>query len=133
MQINHSPFYEWLEHAAIRDLVHRAQRLTPGERLVLVKGLIPGLVEEMGLEQTVAFLDELVTKARRFEEAQTHPGQGRKTRHVPGESLGGPTPDGHVHADEPRNPDRAGGRDAEREWEGRLWDAASDGPPSECE
>ena len=133
MHIEHSPFYEWLEHEAIRDVVHRAQRLTPGERLVLIKGLIPGLVDETGLAQTMAFLDELVTKARRFDEAQTYPGQGRRTRHIPGESLGGPTPRGHVHAEEHRNPDRPGGHDAERAWEARLWTATRDRGASDSE
>lgn len=122
MRIHRSPFYEWLEHDVIRDLVHRAQALTPGERLVLMKGLVPGLVSEMGLDSAVSFLDELAAKARRFEEAQSHPGEGRRLRHVPGETLGGPTPSGHRHLAEPRNPDRPGGRDAEREWEHRLWD-----------
>jgi len=26
----HSPFYEWLDNAAIRELVHRVQELTAG-------------------------------------------------------------------------------------------------------
>lgn len=118
---NSSPFYEWLHHDAIRELVHRALALTPGERLVLLKGLVPGLVESLGASEFGAFLEELGTKARRYEEARTHPGEGREMRRTPGEPVGGPTPSGHRHGGEPRNPDRPGGRAAERALEAELW------------
>lgn len=121
MSANQSPFYAWLDHAAVRDLVERAGALTPGERLVLVKGLVPGLVEAMGLPAFEEFLDELRTKSRRFEEARTHPGEGHAWRRTPGERVGGPTPEGHVHLDEFRDPYRPGGRAAERELEAEQW------------
>lgn len=116
-----SPFYEWLDHDAIRALVHRALDLTPGERFVLVKGLIPGLVDAVGVGEVETFLDEVRTKARRYQEARTHPGEGLESREVPGERLGGPTPEGHAHIDGFRDPDRPGGPAAERAQEREAW------------
>ena len=40
----HSPFYAWIDYAAIRELVRGALDLSAGERLVLIKGLVPSLV-----------------------------------------------------------------------------------------
>jgi hypothetical protein len=92
-----SPFYEWLDNAAIQELVHRIYQLSAGERLVLIKGLVPGLVNAMGVAEFDAFLSEISTKARRFQEAVDHPGEGRAVRMTPGEELGGPVPAGHDH------------------------------------
>lgn len=132
MHPDSSPFYEWLEHDAVRELVHGALELTPSERLVLIKGLIPCLVAETGVDEMMDFLGEVVTKVLRFEEARNHPGDGRRIRNVPGEALRRPAPAGRVHLDESRDPDRSGGRDAESEREGRLRyavdDPASSGP-----
>ncbi len=116
-----SPFYEWLDNAAIRELVHRCLELSPGERLVLIKGLVPGLVEAMGFADFNGFLEEIATKARRFEEAVEHPGEGRAFRMTPGEEFGGPTPGGHHHIALARDPDQRGAREAERTVEGELW------------
>lgn len=116
-----SPFYEWLDHTAIRELAHRSLALSAGERLVLIKGLVPGLVDSMGLEEFAAFLAELGIKARRYQEAIDHPGEGRARRVTPGEELGGPMPAGHDHLPRARNPDRRGAREAERAIEGELW------------
>ncbi len=116
-----SPFYQWLDHERIRSVLHDVGELRPGERLVLLKGLVPGLVEALGIEESESFLSELVTKARRYEEARTHPGEGRLHRETPGELLGGPTPDGQRHVSETRDPDRPGGREAERVWEAGVW------------
>lgn len=126
MHSDSSPFYEWLEHDAIRELVHGALELTPGERQVLIKGLIPCLVAETGVDEMMDFLGEVVTKVLLFEEARARPGEGRRMRNVPGEALAGPTPAKHVRLDESQNPDRPGARGAEREWEWRLWDAVAD-------
>lgn len=117
----HSPFYEWLDHATIRELVHRSLELSAGERLVLVKGLVPGLVEAMGLAEFEAFLVEVALKARRFQEAVDHPGEGRAFRATPGEELGGPRPAGHDHLPIAREPDHGGAREAERVIESELW------------
>lgn len=51
-----SPFYAWLDYAAIRELVHGALGLSAGERLVLIKGLVPGLVDDSG---EAAFWNEI--------------------------------------------------------------------------
>jgi hypothetical protein len=116
-----SAFYEWLDSATIRALVDRSRELSAGERLILIKGLVPGLVEEIGLEQFRAFLAEIETKAQRFQEAVDHPGQGRACRATAGEELGGPTPAGHEHLPIAREPDRRGAREAERVIETELW------------
>jgi hypothetical protein len=116
-----SPFYEWLDNAAIRELVHRIQELSAGEQLVLIKGLIPGLVSAMGLGEFDAFLSEITIKARRFQEAVDHPGEGREFRVTPGEEIGGPTPSGHLHLPTARDPNQRGAREAERVIERELW------------
>src|SRR5690349_12563489 len=117
-----SPFYEWMDNAAIRELVHAIRELSAGEQLVLIKGLIPGLVSAMGLAEFDAFLSEISTKARRFQEAVDHPGEGRELRATPGEELGGPTPAGHLHLPTARDPSHRGAREAERVTERELWD-----------
>lgn len=121
MDLTTSPFYQWLDHARIRAVLHEVGALRPGERLVLLKGLVPDLVDALGAEETESFLTELATKARRYEEARRHPGEGRLRRETPGEQIGGPTPDGHKHVAETRNPDRPCARGTERVWEAALW------------
>ena len=120
----HSPFYMWLDNSEIRSIVRQAQALSAGQRTVLIKGLIPSLVDEMGEAAVEAFLDELLVKTRRFAEAVDHPGRGGATRRVPGEPLGGPVPEGEVHLSGTRNPRRPGGRALERQWEAALWEEA---------
>lgn len=127
----HSPFYEWLDNATIRQVVHNILELSLGERLVLIKGLVPELVTSMGVAEFDAFLAELQIKAHRFQEAIDHPGEGRALRTTPGEQLGGPTPTGHEHLPITRDPDRPGGRAAERAIESELW--AGDASMSDCE
>ncbi|HSC30805.1 MAG TPA: hypothetical protein VLD17_03710 [Gemmatimonadaceae bacterium] len=123
-QWRESPFYAWLDRAEIRHLLRRAQALTPGERLILMKGLIPKLVRDIGDANVRAFLDELTTNAERFAEAMAHPGEGGATRQTPSERLGGPVPGqrAHWHLPGTRNPRRPGGRALEREWEAAAWD-----------
>ena len=119
-----SPFYAWLDRPTIRHLVRGAQCLSPGERLVLIKGLIPGLVADIGNASVHAFLDELNTKADRYAEAVAHPGQGGATRRTPSERLGGPVPgqQAHLHLPGTRNPRRPGSRMLERQWEAAAWE-----------
>jgi hypothetical protein len=57
---------------------------------------------------------ELGREAQRFEEARPHPGRTNEEKRTPGETLGGPTPEGHFHLEDYRDPDRPGGRVAER-------------------
>lgn len=118
----HSPFYAWLDNAAIRRLLHGALALPAGARLVLIKGLIPGLIDDIGDTAVEAFLDELRTKGRRYAEAVAHPGEGGATRSTSGEPLGGPIPDGEAHLSGTRNPRRPGGRALERVWEAAFWE-----------
>jgi hypothetical protein len=130
LDARHSPFYAWLDNAAIRDLVHKALVLPPGERLVLVKGLVPGLVDDMGAAAVETFLDDLRTKTRRYAEAVAHPGEGGATRTTPGEALGGPIPEGDARIPERRDPRRPGGRALERQWEASFWEEV-EGPRDE--
>lgn len=65
-----SPFYQWIDHERIRAVLHDVLDLRPGERLVLLKGLVPCLVETLGAEEAESFLSELATKVRRYEEAR---------------------------------------------------------------
>lgn len=52
-------------------------------------------------------------------------GQGERHRMLreaaPPKLFGGPTPEGHRHVAETRNPDRPGGRTTERAWEAAVW------------
>jgi len=116
-----SPFYQWLDHERIRTVLSEVRGLRAGERLVLLKGIVPSLVEALGADDARSFLSEMGTKVRRYEEARTHPGEGRLRRETPGELIGGPTPAGHRHVAETRNPDRPGGRTTERAWEAAVW------------
>lgn len=112
----------------VRELVHRAHDLEPGERLVLLKGLVPRLVQDLGVVGFSELLLELHTKGQRFEEARTHPGEGSEQRQTPGEPIGGPTPGSQLHLEEPRDVNRPGGRTAERAY-GRIQPMPSP-PPS---
>lgn len=123
-----SPFYDWLDNAAIRDLVLRSRELAPGEILVVIKGLVPGLVAAIGAAEFDAFLAEIASKAHRFQEAVDHPGDGRASRATPGESIGGPTPAGHEHLATARDPAHRGSREAERLVERELWARAERTP-----
>ena len=76
---------EGLHHAALRKLVEEANALPLVDRLVLLKGLIPGVAREMALREYEGLIVELRFKGERFYDAMLHPGQGRATRHVLGE------------------------------------------------
>jgi len=117
----HSPFYAWLNNAAIRELIHGALELSAGERLVLIKGLVPGLVDDIGETSFESFLDEVRVKAQRYAEAVAHPGEGGATRRIASEPLGGSIVHGEAHLPGTRNPRRPGGRALERQWEADLW------------
>ena len=74
-----------LDHAALRDLVDRASKLTLADRLTLVKGLIPGIAEQLSGRDLEGFVAELRLKGERYHEAKAHPVEGRAVRRVPGE------------------------------------------------
>lgn len=116
-----SPFYAWLDHGTIRDLVRGALELSAGERMVLIKGLLPSLVDDIGDEAFERFLDEMHTKAKRYAEALAHPGEGGAARSTASEPLGGPIEHGEARLPGTRDPRRPGGRALERQWEAELW------------
>jgi hypothetical protein len=76
---------DWMNHPELRRLVENANRLTLAERVTLVKGLIPAIADEQTPEEFAFFIEELELKGNRYNEAKSHPGEGRATREVPGE------------------------------------------------
>jgi len=76
---------DWMDHPVIRSLVEQANALTLAERITLVKGLIPGIADQLSEREYEGFVEEIRLKGERFHEAKSHPGQGRATRTVPGE------------------------------------------------
>jgi hypothetical protein len=117
----HSPFYAWIDYTAIRELVRGALDLSAGERLVLIKGLVPSLVDDIGEAAFGDFLDEVRIKAQRYAEAVAHPGEGGAARCTASEPLGGPVSHGEAHLPGTRDPRRPGGRALERQWEADFW------------
>lgn len=116
-----SPFYAWIDHATIRDLVRGALELSAGERLVLIKGLIPSLVDDVGEAALDRFFAEMRVKAMRYAEAIAHPGEGGAARSTASEPLGGPIEHGEARLPGTRDPRRPGGRALERQWETEFW------------
>ena len=76
---------DWMNHPAIRALVDAAARLTPPERITMVKGLIPALADALPEDEFDEFIEELRVKGERYREAKNHPGEGRAQRRTPGE------------------------------------------------
>ena len=76
---------DWMNHPEIRKLVADADRLTPQERMTLVKGLIPGIADALTFMQFEAFVGELRLKGERYYEARKQHGLGRDSRVIPGE------------------------------------------------
>jgi len=75
----------WMNHPAIRSLVEQANALTLAERITLIKGLIPGIADQLNEREYEGFIAELRLKGERYHEAKAHPGEGRAGRQVPGE------------------------------------------------
>jgi hypothetical protein len=76
---------DWMNHPVIRALIDQASTLALEERITLVKGLIPGIVDALSEEEYEQFVTFIRLKGERFLEAKSHPGEGRSERHVPGE------------------------------------------------
>jgi hypothetical protein len=76
---------EWMNHPRLRKLVMAINELTLAERLTLVKGLVPGIADELSDTEYERFVGAIRLKGERFHEAQAHPGEGRAERKVPGE------------------------------------------------
>jgi hypothetical protein len=76
---------DWMNHPVIRKLVDDANRLTLAERITLIKGLVPGIANQLSAQEFEGFVADIRFKGERFYEAKTHPGEGRATRQTPGE------------------------------------------------
>ena len=76
---------DWMDHPTLRHLIHAANALELEERLTLLKGLIPGIAEQMTPRDFEAFALELQQKGERYYDAKQHPGEGKATRRVMGE------------------------------------------------
>ena len=76
---------EGLNHPALRKLMAQAAKLSLAERITLIKGLIPGIADEMAGREYEGFVAEIRLKGERYHEAKSHPGEGRAERRVPGE------------------------------------------------
>jgi hypothetical protein len=74
-----------LNHPAIRELVNAANALPLGDRVTLLKALVPEIAREMAPREFEAAMVELRLKGERFYDALTHPGEGRMARNVMGE------------------------------------------------
>ena len=68
-----------------RRLHRNAAALSLGDRVTLLKALIPEVAREMSPREFEATMVELRLKGERFYDALTHPGQGRDSRRVMGE------------------------------------------------
>ena len=76
---------EGLDHPTIRRLVDEVNALALQDRLTLLKGLVPGIAEEMTPRDFEAFALEFRMKGERFYDAKQHPGEGKAKRRVMGE------------------------------------------------
>ena len=74
-----------LNHPAIRELVNAANALPLGDRVTLLKALVPEIAREITPREFGAVMLELRLKGERFYDAVMHPGEGRDNRHVIGE------------------------------------------------
>ena len=76
---------DWMNHPVLRRLVDEAKSLSVLERITLVKGLVPGIADALTEEEYETFVTYVRLKGERFQEAKSHPGEGRAERHTPGE------------------------------------------------
>jgi len=76
---------DWMNHPVLRRLVTEANTLTIAERITLVKGLVPGIADQLTQREYEGFIADIRIKGERFHEAKSHPGEGRAGRQTPGE------------------------------------------------
>lgn len=74
-----------LNYAALRALVDSANTLPIPDRITLMKALVPGIARELPPREFEGLIVELRLKGERLYDAVSHPGEGRKSRHVMGE------------------------------------------------
>ena len=75
----------WMDHPEIRKLVEQANALTLAERITLIKGLVPGIADQLSPREYQGFVEDIRLKGERYQEAKSNPGQGRASRAGPGE------------------------------------------------
>ena len=80
-----SPETDWMNHPVLRRLVTEANALTIAERITLVKGLVPGIANQLTEREYEGFIADIRIKGERYHEAKAHPGEGRAGRQTPGE------------------------------------------------
>ena len=76
---------DWMNHPLLRRLVTEANTLTIAERITLVKGLVPGIADQLSEREYEGFIADIRIKGERYHEAKSHPGEGRAGRQTPGE------------------------------------------------
>jgi hypothetical protein len=76
---------DWMNHPVLRRLVTDANALTLAERITLVKGLVPGIADQLSEREYEGFIADIRIKGERFHEAKSHPGEGRAERKTLGE------------------------------------------------
>ena len=76
---------DWMNHPVLRRLVTEANGLTLAERITLVKGLVPGIADQLNEHEWEGFVADIRLKGERFQEAKAHPGEGRAERRTMGE------------------------------------------------
>ncbi len=76
---------DWMNHPVLRRLVTEANALTLAERITLVKGLVPGIADQLSEREYEGFIADIRLKGERYHEAKSHPGEGRAERQTPGE------------------------------------------------
>lgn len=74
-----------LDHPELRHIVHHVRALPLADRLTTMKAIVPAIAADMTPREFEGFIVELRLKGERFYDARTHPGQGRKSRHIMGE------------------------------------------------
>ena len=80
-----SPETDWMNHPVLRRLVTEANALTIAERITLVKGLVPGIADQLSEREFEGFVSDIRLKGERYHEAKSHPGEGRAERQTMGE------------------------------------------------
>lgn len=65
--------------------MHDINKLSVAERITLVKGLIPGIADELPDDEYEKFIGLVRLKGERYHEAQHSPRSGRAERKIPGE------------------------------------------------
>jgi hypothetical protein len=76
---------DWMNHPVLRRLVTEANALTIAERITLVKGLVPGIADQLSEREFEGFISDIRLKGERYQEAKSHPGEGRAERQTMGE------------------------------------------------